>query len=79
MTWYEGELRPVKDWENAPVGVMSRGEECEHENGVVAPLKVGEATPGYGAGTVFLHCMFCGSDWQEPLGNIKGSPWAGKA
>lgn len=78
--WFEGELYPAgKDWINAPVGVMFRDTECEHENGVVAPMKAGpEPTPGYGAGTIYLHCMHCDSDWMEPLSNIKGSPWEGK-
>lgn len=76
--WYEGELRPVeKDWLNPPQGMLARGDDCEHENGVVAP-RTKDDTPGYGAGTIYLHCMHCDSDWQEPLSNVKGSPWEGK-
>jgi hypothetical protein len=75
MAWYDGELFPVqKDWVNAPYDIAG----CEHERGVVAPKdKVGDpANPGNGC--MYLHCMVCDLSWQEPLGNIKGSPWEGK-
>lgn len=82
MAWYDGELYPAskKGWERAPEGAKARGEDCEHENGVVAPQRGvnREGGPATTRGMIFLHCMHCDSDWQEPMSNIKGSPFEGK-
>jgi hypothetical protein len=75
------ELFPAgKGWLNAPAGMIARESECEHENGVVAPQHGTDRQrgPAFGSGTIYLYCSFCDTTWQEPLSNIKGSPWEGK-